>query len=128
MAAYVGVFYGYRGYVLVGGGGRIQFPLWEMMGKIPTRNSTYQGNAADAYGVMTQFTRLEQSEVIWVQTWDESLMFKLSTDGVNYQDEAEVDPDLNLGSWFHRASARGFAIRNKTPGSVARYQLVAFFV
>ena len=127
MASYTGMFYGYREYVLIGGG-RIMLPIWELDGPIPTRNVTYNGNAADAYPAMTQFTNLEQSEIIWVQTWDNALMFKLSPDAVNYQDELEVDPGKSLGSWYHRASARGFALKNKSAGSVARYQLVAFFV
>jgi len=77
---------------------------------------------------MTIFPNREQSELIWVQTWDESLMFKLSADGVNYQDEEEVAPDKNLGAWFHRSSARGIAVKNQSAGSTARYQIVVFFV
>ena len=106
----------------------MQLPLWELDGRIPTRSLTYSGNAADAFPAMTPFPRLEQSEVILVQTWDNPLIFKLSQDGVSYQDEQEVDPDKNLGSWFHRVSMRGFAVKNQTPGDVARYQIVAFFV
>jgi len=127
MAAHVGMFYGYKGFVFPVGG-RVQLPFWELDGRIPTRSLTYSGNALDAYPAITTFPRLEQSEVIWVQTWDNKLMCKLSEDGVNYEDEFEIDPDKNLGSWFHRASARGFAVENETAGAVARYQIVAFFV
>ena len=122
------MFFGYRGIVVIPRPGRVQLPLWELDGKVPTRNETYSGNAADAYPAMTLFPNLEQSELIWVQTWDEALMFKLSADGVNYEDEEEVDPDKNLGSWFHRVSARGFSIKNAAAGSIARYQMVVFFV
>lgn len=128
MANFRGMFFGYREIVVLLRPGRIQLPIWELDGKIPTRNITYSGNAADAYPAITQFPNLEQSEIIWVQTWDEALMFKLSADGVNYQDEIEVDPDKNLGAWFHRVSARGMALKNKSAGSVARYQIVVFFV
>lgn len=128
MATHRGMFFGYRGIVLLLRPGRVQLPVWELDGRIPTRSITYAGNAADAYPAMIQFPRLDQSEAIWVQTWDEALMFKLSADGVNYQDEEEVAPDKNLGSWFHRASARGIALKNQTAGSVARYQIVVFFV
>jgi len=127
MANFRGIFYGYREYVFPVSG-RVQLPLWELDGRIPTRNSVYSGNAADAYPAMIQFPNLEQSVMIWVQTWDEALMFKLSADGVGYEDEEEVAPDKNLGSWFHRASARGMAIRNESAGSTARYQVVVFFV
>lgn len=127
MASYRGMYYGYRGYVLPVGG-RVQLPIWELDGRIPTRNVTYDGTATDAFPAITTFARLQQSEVILIQTWDNALVFKLSEDGVGYEDEQEVDPDKNLGSWFHRASARGFAIKNKTAGSNARYQVVVFFV
>lgn len=126
MAMFRGMFYGYREYVFAIGGGRVQLPIWELDGRIPTRNTVYAGNAADAYPAITAFG--EQSEVILVQTWDNNLMFKLSSDGISYVDEEEVDPDKNLGSWFHRAAARGIAVKNETPGSVARYQVIAFFV
>ncbi|KKN57108.1 hypothetical protein LCGC14_0565800 [marine sediment metagenome] len=128
MANYVGMFHGYREFVFEVSPGRVTLPLWELDGKIPTRNITYSGNAADAYPAITQFPSLEQSEAIFVQTWDEALMFKLSPDGVTYQDEIEVDPDKNLGAWFHRVSARGFSIVNASAGSTARYQMVVFFV
>lgn len=127
MASYRGMFYGYREYVLRVGG-RVQLPLWELDGRIPIRNVTYSGTATDAYPAITTFAGLEQSEAILIQTWDNALDFKLSDDGVLYQDENEVDPDKNLGSWFHRVSARGFAIKNKSAGSNARYQVVVFFV
>jgi len=109
-------------------GGRVQLPLPEVVGRMPGRNVTYSGNALDAYPAMTQFPNLEQSAAILVQTWGNALTFKLSPDGVNYQDEEEVDPDKNLGSWFHRGSARGIAVKNKSAGLVARYQVVVFFV
>jgi len=109
-------------------GGRVRLPISEVAGRMPGRNVTYSGNALDAYPAMTQFPNLEQSAAILIQTWGNALTFKLSPDGVNYQDEEEVDPDKNLGSWFHRGSARGITVKNKTAGLVARYQIVVFFV
>ena len=125
MATYRGMFYGYREWRKVGG--RIQLGIWELDGKLPTRNTTYDGNAADAYPAMTVFPNSEQALAIWVQTWNNSLFFKLSNDAVSYQDEVEVDPDKNLGSWFHRSAARGICLKNQTPGAAARYQVVVFF-
>lgn len=127
---YAGSFFGYRALAPLpaAAGGRVQLPILELMGKIPTRNTTYDGNALDAYPAITVFPNRNQSEAIWVQTWDEALTFRLSADGVTYQDEVEVDPDENLGSWFRRVAARGFAVKNETAGDVARYQIVAFFV
>ncbi len=125
-----GSFYGYRAPAppLSVAVGRVALSILELDGEIPTRNITYDGNALDAYPAITQFPNLEQSAIIWVQTWDEALTFKASADGVNYQDEMEIDPDKNLGSWLQRTSARGFAVKNLTPGDTARYQVVVFFV
>jgi len=120
-----GAYFGYRGMIRAGGSvGRVQLGIWEMEGKIPTGNVTYDGNALDNYPVITLFRR--PSEILLIQTWDERLTVKLSQDGVAYQDEFEIDPDLNFGSWLHRYSARGFALKNTTPGVTARYQVVAF--
>lgn len=118
-------FYGYRELApLSGAVGRVQLGLWEIAGKIPTSNETHDGNALDNYPVITLLR--QASEILLIQTWDEGLCVKLSQDGLTYQDELEIDPDLDFGSWLHRYSARGFTVKNKTPGSTARYQIVAF--
>ena len=125
MAIAGGAYFGYRGLgaagVLVG---RLQLSLWEMEGKIPTGNVTYDGNALDNYPLITVLR--PASELLLIQTWDESLAVMLSQDGVTYQDEFEIHPDKNWGSWFHRYSAKGFTVKNMTPGATARYQIVAF--
>ena len=122
----VGAFFGYRELIPAPAAavGRVQLPFWELDGKIPTSNVTYAGNALDNYPAMTVLT--QPSELILIQTWDENLAVMLSQDAVTYQDELEIDVDLNLGSWLHRYAARGFSVKNKTPGSTARYQIVVF--
>jgi len=119
-----GTFYGYRGRLAAPVVGRVSLGMWELAGRIPTTNTTYDGNALDIYPVITVLR--PASELLLIQTWDESLAVMLSQDGVTYQDEIEIDPDKNLGSWFRRYSARGFTVKNKTPGSIARYQIVVF--
>ena len=68
MANHVGMFYGYREYVFPVRPGRVTLPLWELDGRIPTRNETYSGSAADAYPAITLFPNLAKSEAIYVQT------------------------------------------------------------
>ena len=104
--------------------GRVQLSIWDLAGKIPTGNVTYDGNALDNYPVMTLLRR--PSEILLIQAWGERLTVKLSKDGVTYQDEFEIDPDKNFGSWLRRYSARGFALKNTTAAAIARYQVVAF--
>jgi hypothetical protein len=117
--------YGYRAFRPVSGVvGRVTLGLWELEGKIPTTNETFDGNALDNYPLITLFRQV--SEILLIQTWDENLSIQLSQDGVAYQDELELDPGLSLGSWLHRYAARGFSVKNTTPGSTARYQIVAF--
>ena len=126
MAIAGGAFFGYRELGPAGAAavGRVQLGIWELEGKIPTSNVTYSGNALDNYPLITLFRR--PSEILLIQTWDERLTVKLSQDGVAYQDEFEIHPDKNFGSWLRRYSARGFALKNTTPGVTARYQFVAF--
>lgn len=118
-----GTFYGYRE-LLEKPVGRVQLGIWELDGKIPTTNLTFAGSALDAYPAM-QILAI-QSEIILIQSWEAVLDVKLSTDGVNYQDQFEVDPDLKLGSWFHRYSALGFTVKNNAAGLTAKYQVVVF--
>lgn len=127
MADHVGTFYGYRERPLptppITAFGRVMLPLWEWFGKVPHENDTFQGDAPDAYGDMIPF---DQSEIVLLQVWKNKAVFKLSADGAEYEDEITLDPEKSLGSWLHRYSARGFAVRNETPGETANYQVVIF--
>lgn len=118
-----GSFFGYRE-AIIPTVGRVQLPIFELLGPVPSKMKVYRDNAPDGYGEMIAFPW--QSLLMLVQVWNNKAMFKLSADGDTYQDEKEIDPEKNLGSWFRRYAARGIAIENKEAGSTARYQIVAF--
>ena len=96
----------------------------DALGRIPVTDATYDGSAGDTYPAMTVLS--QKSDLVLIQAWDEVLNVKLSHDGITYADEIEVDPDKSLGSWLKSYSALGFTVKNKTPGQVARYQVVLF--
>ena len=125
MSSFYGQFYSYRSGPLSVPPGRVCLARWEIDGKIPHRYEVHSGNAPDAYGAMTIFA-LDQSNIILIQAWTNPVIVQVSADGLTYQDEIEVDPDVYLGSSFHRFAGRGFRIKNKTPSFVGVYQLVAF--
>lgn len=126
---WLGMFYGYREYV---GGwvGRIELPLWELEGRIPSWFEVYKGTAGDAWSAMIPFIdsrtgRSAQSIMLLIMAYGNEAEFRLSKDGIGYSDIVEVDPDMTLGgSFFRRYAGKGFSVRNKTPGKVAEYQLV----
>lgn len=120
MAQYAGMFYGYREAVLPVVG-RVMLPPWEIDGKVPHAMEVFQGDAADAY---TTLTFSEQSETLLIQTWKQKLIFRLSQDGITYQDETTLDPGRDLGSWYHRFSAKSVQIKNEAAGANAEYQVV----
>ena len=119
-----GSFFGYRELEAEAAVGRVQLPIWELGGPVPHNMKVYQGEADDDYGEMVSFPW--QTIILLVQVWDNNAIFKLSDDGETYQDEREIDPAKNLGSWFRRYAARGIAIKNKETGLTARYQIVPF--
>ena len=127
MADLSGSFFGYREFE-PGLIGRITLDLWELPGKVPHEMKVYPGggwgDAPDAYGDMVTFPW--QSIIVLIMAKDNNALFQLSSDGVNYQDEGEIDPKINLGAWFHRYAAYGFRIKNKSAGLVSRYQVMAF--
>lgn len=120
---YSGMFYGYREWVF-GRIGRIMLEIWELAGKVPHTLEVFSGQAADAYGNMVTFGG--QSAIILVLTWDATANFQLSPDGSAYLDEFQVDPDKDMGGFIRRFAARGFRVKNRTPGLISRYELVAF--
>lgn len=99
-------------------------PLWELDGPVPSRMRVYTGNAPDAYGAMTAFDW--QTEILLLQAYEKTLIFQLSKDGATYEDEKEIDPEKDFGSWFHRFAAYGFRVKNKTAGQTGRYQVIAY--
>ena len=124
MADYQGMFYGYRqgGIPAVG---RVQLGPWELDGKTPYTMQVFSGNAPDAYAAMQTFA-IGQTQMLLLQVWDNEGIFQMSRDGDTYEDELEMAPEKNLGSWFHRMAAYGFRIKSKQAGMTARYQVIAF--
>ena len=123
MADFTGEYFGYREFE-PGLIGRITLDLWELPGKVPHEMKVYSGDAPDSYGSMITFPW--QTIIVLLMVKDNNAEFELSSDGVDYQDEGEIDPKLNLGAWFHRYGAYGFRIKNKSAGLVSRYQVIAF--
>lgn len=120
-----GSFWGYRELLLKIVGGRVTLPLWELEGIVPHAMQVFKGDAPDEYAAIQTFSK--KSAILLLQVWQNPGIFQLSYDGVEYQDEVEVDPEKNLGSWFHRYEAKGFRVKNKAAGSVAKYQVIPFW-
>lgn len=129
---WLGMFYGYREYT-AGWVGRIELPLWELDGRLPSWFEVYKGSAGDAWSAMQQFIdsrtgRLTQSLMVLIMAYTNEAEIRLSKDGVVYSDIVEVDPNMSLGgSFFRRYAGKGFSVRNKTPGKVADYQVLALW-
>lgn len=123
MAHYYGVFYGYREYpkvaVVVG-----RLGILGMLDRVPHAYDVFRDSAADAYGAMLPFT--DQSIYIIAQVWGQKALIQFSYDGTTYEEELEIDPEKNLGSMIRKFAGRGFRIKNKDAGSIARYQVMAF--
>lgn len=117
-------FLGYRELEIEVAAGRVMLPLFELDGPVPHQMKVYKGDAPDSYGDMTVFPW--QTEIVLLQVWSSKGVFQLSSDGAGYEDEKELDPEKNLGSWFRRYAARGFRVKSKTPGSTARYQVIIY--
>jgi hypothetical protein len=72
---------------------------------------------ADADGSFT-------SRIIEIKVRDNPALLTFSYDGVTFGKDYEADPDDPPIQWPH--AVRSFMIKNKTPGNVARYQIVGF--
>jgi hypothetical protein len=115
-----GVFYSYRTWR--GLYGRIQLGVYELEGRVPSRMEVYQGAAPDNYAPMQVFP--DQSLILLIMADTNSVVVQTSSDGVNWTDEIEVDPQKRYGSTFyHRYAARGFRVKNLIPGAVGNYQI-----
>ena len=84
-------------------------------------NDTKPGDAPDAYGAMQTFDLVASRLDIFI--WDNPAIFKRSLDGATYDDEIEVP----AGFYSVDAVTAGFTIKNKTPTSVARYQVIGWW-
>jgi hypothetical protein len=85
-------------------------------------NDTKSGNAPNTYGAAIQFDKTVSRVDIWI--WDNAAIFKRTSDGLVWNDEIEIPANTT----FHfDASTHSFNIKNKTAGSVARYQVVGWW-
>lgn len=124
MASYSGMFFGYREALFSAARGRISLGWLELQGRIPYTLDVFADDAGDSYSAMETFGG--QSLILWAQVWDKAAIIQWSYDGTTYQDEKEIDPDKNLGTFLRRMAMRGFRIKNKAAGQISRYQVVAF--
>lgn len=85
-------------------------------------NEVKSGDAPDSYGADISFG--QECAKIDIQTWNNPCIFKISRDGVNWGDEFEIP-----GDFFYslEMTCKAFNIKNKTTGSVCRYQANGFF-
>jgi len=123
MAHYYGVFYGYREFPIVPVTGRLVGHL-AILERVPSAYDVFRDSAADDYGAMLPFT--DQSIYILAQVWQQKALIQLSYDGTTYEEELEIDPEKEFGSIIRKFAGRGFRIKNKDAGAIARYQFLAF--
>lgn len=79
------------------------------------------GTAGDAYGIDIVLARLTSRLDVFI--WDNTVMFKRSSDGITWCPEYEIPP----GCYTMDTLTKAFNIRNKTAGAVARYQVIGYF-
>ena len=95
------------------------------------RYQVHIANAApDVYGVAYEFADPQTganatTRFIDITIWDNPAHLSFSYDGVYFGDDMEIDPDhppLQLPF-----AVRAFKIKNKTAGSIARWQVCGFW-
>jgi len=85
-------------------------------------NDTHAGNAPDAYGTAITFDSIASRVDIWI--FDNDSIVKRSKDGITFDDEVEVPADL---LYSVDCTTTSINIKNKTGGSVARYQIIGWY-
>lgn len=88
-----------------------------------SRLEVAKGNAPDAYATTT-FTNV--SRYMDIKIWDNPAYIKLSYDGVTFNDPMEFDPAVQSMPYPIFFQAKAFQIQNKTPGVIARYEIVNY--
>lgn len=87
-----------------------------------SNNDTHSGNAPDTYGTPIQFDDVAIRVDIFV--FDNPAIIKRTPDGTTWNDEIEIPAN---SMYSIDASTHSINIRNKTAGSIARYQIVGWF-
>lgn len=82
----------------------------------------YFGNAADAYGATVTFDDVAKRVDVFV--WDNAMWIRRNAAGVGFNDPIEV-PANSVYSFD--GTTHSFAVKNKTAGLVARYQIVGWW-
>jgi len=85
-------------------------------------NDTKAGSAADAYGAPLAFDTIVSRVDLYI--WDNSAIIKKTLDGVLYQDEIEIPPNVFFS---FDCNVHSINIKNKTALAVARYQIVGWY-
>jgi len=84
-------------------------------------NDTKSGDAPNAYGAAIEFDQVASRLDIFI--FDNPATFKRSLDGATFEDEIEVP----AGFYSVDCVTTSFNIENKTPDSVARYQVIGWW-
>jgi len=85
----------------------------------------FAGNAGDDYGPAIVFD--SRSKQIDVTVWDNNMLFSASYTGNanHYEGDIEIPP----GETFPMPLAcKSVMVRNQTPGNVARYEIIAWYI
>lgn len=80
------------------------------------------GSAPDAYAGETAFASL--TKTITVRVWDFDMYVRFISEDGTVNDEVLIERDTGVYDEFE---ARGWEVRNATPGSTATYQIVATY-
>ena len=85
----------------------------------------FSGNAPDVYGAKISFTKVTKQ--VDVTVWDNNMDFSASYDGAeaNFEGDIEVPASTVLPTPL---ACKAVKVRNHTPGLVARYEIVAWYM
>lgn len=94
------------------------------------RYDVHRGTAGDAFvdtgTLLFEWVSVQGvTRIIEMTVWDANAFVRLSYDGTTWGPEIELDIDDPPVQIPH--ASRAIEIRNATPGSFARYQLVGFW-
>ena len=85
-------------------------------------NDTKAGSAPDAYGTPLTFDEIISRVDLYI--WDNSAIIKKSLEGVLYDDEIEIPPNVFFS---FDCNVHSINIKNKTAAAIARYQIVGWY-
>jgi len=85
-------------------------------------NDTKSGNAPDTYGSALVFDKICSRIDVWI--WNNDAIIKRTKDGVTWDDEIEIPANTY---YSFDCTTHSINIKNKTGGSIARYQIVGWY-